>query len=279
MLNRNILPVNLFLIFAWSMRAQPAPGGPADLDHFNCYLAHTTVQPRLVWLQDQFDVSGKFETAQDIRLAFFCNPVQKVYKNVTTKILHGDAHLAMYQLSTQPGVPRIVTLQNQFGVQTIHTGPAVVLAVPSGKAHIVSSVPPQLPPIPKAGELDHFKCYAASGQALNAAVVLTDQFHTEKDVVLQPYLFCNPVTKMVPSAPPCTPFAPCATTTPIVHPQSHLMCYIKTPGAFQGVVVYNNQFVAPSALPTVSLTNSELLCAPSFKLSWSEVKGTSTEGN
>ena len=266
--------VCLFVVAAVAAHAQPSTA-PANLDHFNCYLAKGPVQPQLAILKDQFDI-GNVEVVQDIRMALFCNPVQKTYNGAVTNILHPADHLAMYLIPPEPLVPRTVTVQNQFGVQNLVTRRAVILAVPSGKSPINSTTPPQLPPIPNPNELDHFKCYGASGQAPNALVTLKDQFLTLHTRVLEPILFCNPVMKVVPTATAAGVAG--STVTPILNPTAHLTCYTEIPTPFQSVVVYNNQFVPPNTLPTVPIGNAEILCVPSLKLKWAVVTSTGTTG-
>lgn len=258
--------------------AQPAPTIPTNLDHFNCYLAPGPVQPASVFLQDQFDTSPisstflppSFETITDLRPRWFCNPAVKIYKGATTTILNPTAHLLMYQINPQPLTPRSVTVLNQFGTTTLTTGPAVVLAVPSGKALFTpATVAPALPPIPAQGVLDHFKCYTAAGDNLNVVVSLRDQFQPAQASLLRPFLFCNPVEKIVQTVNAAG--LPVQSVTPIAHPNSHLTCYLTTLYPFHGVVIYNNQFIVPGTFPTLALSQSEILCVPSAKLSWSVI--------
>jgi hypothetical protein len=248
---------------------------PTDLDHFTCYLSPGPIQPAFALLHDQFDdrapsatfLPGFFETITDLRPLSFCNPVQKTYNGTTTQILHSDAHLLMYWINPQGSIPRSVTVVNQFGTASLQTGRPVILAVPSGKAPLTpAGALPAVPPIPPEQELDHFKCYAAAGDSINAVVSLTDQFLTGRTEVLRPFLFCNPALKEVLN--PNNPAGAGPTTTPITHPLSHLVCYLTTPIAFQGVVLYNNQFVLPGTVPTLTLSQSEILCVPSAKTSW-----------
>lgn len=262
---------------AGTILAQPTPG-PAGLDHFNCYSTSGPVEPVSAYLQDQFDVAppsstfipGTWEVVTDVRPFLFCNPAIKNFNGQTTQILNPAAHLLMYIINPQPSTPRQVTVQNQFGTFTMHTGRAEVLAVPSGKAPLIpAATVPALPPIPPQGVLDHFKCYVASGDNLNATVTLRDQFLTETTKVLRPVLFCNPVEKVRVNG--TNPLTPATVVTPIAHPNLHLTCYLTTPAPFQRVVVYNNQFILPGALPTLALSQSELLCVPSLKLSWAVV--------
>jgi hypothetical protein len=246
---------------------------PTNLDHFNCYLAPGPIQPGSLLLQDQFDIAppsavflpGLFESITDLRSLLFCNPTQKtIASGATTRILHPDAHLLMYFINPQASIPRRVAIENQFGAAVLETGRAVILAVPTGKAVVsANGAVPGLPPIPPAQELDHFKCYEAGGRDVNAVVTLTDQFRAANTQVLRPALFCNPTTKTVLNSA-----TGAAVTTPIEHPLSHLTCYLTTPVAFQGVVTYNNQFVTPGTLPTLTLSQSEFLCVPSAKVRW-----------
>lgn len=253
---------------------------PANLDHFNCYLAPGPPQPQLAILKDQFDAAaGTVEFIQDLRMVLFCNPVQKAYNGAITKILHPADHLAMYLIPPEPMVPRVVTVQNQFGVQSLVTRRAEILAVPSGKSVITSTTPPQLPPIPNPKELDHFKCYGASGQSINALVSLQDQFLNFRTRVMEPILFCNPVEKTVVAAGnPNSAGVSVADvdTTTISNATGHLTCYTEVPTPFQSVVVYNNQFAVPGTLPTVAIRNAEILCVPSLKLKWSVITTNTT---
>ncbi|MGO9256142.1 MAG: hypothetical protein ACLQU1_07565 [Bryobacteraceae bacterium] len=110
-------------------------------------------------------------------------------------------------------------------------GRAIILAVPSGKALLTPGVNvPALQPIPAPGVLDYCKCYQAAGDNLYMVVSLRDQFQPEQASVLRPFLFCNPVEKVV-----MTPNAgglPAQVVRPITHPNSHLTCYLTTPVPF-----------------------------------------------
>jgi hypothetical protein len=270
---------------AIAVHAQPSPTAPANLDHFNCYLAVGHIMPQLAILQDQFDAAaGSKDLVRDLRMILFCNPVQKNYAGTTTPILHPADHLAMYVVPPEPLVPRSVTITNQFGTQQLITTRAEILAVPSGKTPIAATTVAQLPKIPPANELDHFKCYAASGAAINKTVQLTDQFFTTgyRTTLLQPLMFCNPVAKSVVSLEPSTnggsPIVE-VNTTQISNPQGHLTCYLQVPQKFSSVVMYNNQFVLPGTLPTQTLGDAEVLCVPSLKSeNWTVITGASTNG-
>ncbi len=233
-----------------------APAGPTNLDHYKCYFVQSPVQQIPMLLQDQFDLGATpplVETISDVRLIRFCNPVQKTLNGVTTKILRPLDFLALYLLSPEPATPRRALITNQFGAQSLALRNALILAVPSG-----SSTPPAVPAIPT--NLDHYKCYSASGENIGVSVTLTDTFHTEFVQVLEPILFCNPVHKTYPIGTP---------PTSIQRPADHLTCYTITPIPFQATVTYNNQLVPPTAgPPTVGVSGADILCAPSFKLQW-----------
>jgi hypothetical protein len=233
-----------------------APTGPTDLDHYKCYFVQSPEQQIPLLLQDQFDLGAtppQVETISDVRLVRFCNPVQKTLNGVTTKILRPADFLALYLLNPQPSTPRRALITNQFGAQSLALRNALILAVPSG-----SATPPAVPTIPT--NLDHYKCYSASGEKIGVSVTLTDTFHTEFVQVLEPILFCNPVHKTYPVG---------TSPTKIQRPAAHLACYTITPIPFQGVITYNNQLVpATTGPPTVPVSEADILCAPSFKLQW-----------
>jgi hypothetical protein len=245
------------------------PNTPPNLDHFYCYFAAGRVQPMTVLLQDQFDAALKqTEQIQDLRIIRFCNPVQKTTADGSvTQIQHPDDHLTMYLITPEPIIPRAVVVRNQFGTQQLRTGNAVLLAVPSGKVWPVPvTAPPQTPPIP--ADLDHFKCYLASGKPLDRTVLLQDQFFKDTAGVLaaalQPILFCNPVQKSVPN-----PLNGGLITTAITNPIAHLTCYVTTRRSFTSTLLYDNQF-SPQ-LSSLQVANPDFLCVPSLKLRWAEI--------
>src|SRR5579884_2366673 len=255
-----------FLAAAGLACAQPTVA-PPNLDHFNCYFTDGPQFTVTATLQDQFDI-GFVETVKDLRLIRFCNPVQKTLRNgKVTPILHPDAHLALYLLNPQVTTPRVVVAVNQFGPQVLRTSHAVILGVPSGKVlPPATGGQPQPPPIPNPQELDHFKCYLASGKSISTVVSLKDQFQTDLASVLQPVLFCNPVNKTVTTV---TANGTTATTiTKITNPAGHLICYVTAQKPFSQTIFYDNQFVPFASTP---VTNPDLLCVPTLKLQWSAV--------
>jgi hypothetical protein len=233
----------LLVALAGRAAAQTAP----TLDHFYCYFAlDRGLKPVTVTLQDQFDVGlnplipPAEEKVQDLRIVRFCNPVKKTTADgKVTEILHKDDHLTMYLITPEPIIPRVVIIHNQFGTQQLRTGNAVLLAVPSGKVWPVGTATSA--PIPT--DLDHFKCYLASGRNIGRRVLLQDQFFKDtKGVlagVLQPILFCNPVKKVV-----VNPSTGLSTTTDITHPDAHLACYVTTRRNFQTTLLYEQSVFA-----------------------------------
>lgn len=298
----------LLFAAATAVSAQPAPS--LTLDHFNCYFTQGPTLPQPVELLDQFDTAGDpttgnvpLEHVTELTPFRFCNPVQKTTSSgVVTPITHPDAHLVMYRITNQTTTLRLVRVLNQFtstdGAPLI-TGPAVFLAVPSGKALLSAAAPPSLPPVSQVqGELDHFKCYHVfSGPNVGAVVTLVDQFTPisangagSRALVLRPYLFCNPAVKVIPTTstpsnplavtPPVTtvPTSPAGITitpilpnppTPVNDPALHLTCYwIAARPQLQNIsVFYDNQFTPIGTLP-IAGSDLETLCVPSIKLAW-----------
>lgn len=254
----------LLAALAGTGAAQTAP----TLDHFYCYIALSDrFQTVNLSLEDQFDVALKqTESVKDLRIVRFCNPVQKkTVDGKVTPIKDADGHLAIYLINPQPTIPRLVLIRNQFGRQVLRTGTALLLAVPSGKS-LPGQPSPQIPT-----DLDHFKCYLASGREINRRVLLNDQFSTDSVLagVLQPILFCNPVKKTIPTPPTVPP-----NITPITNPNAHLACYVTTRRNFQTTLFYRNQFsVDPQQL---LVSNPDFLCVPSLKLRWVDVQPPSS---
>ncbi|HEY6249999.1 MAG TPA: hypothetical protein VI685_08555 [Candidatus Angelobacter sp.] len=224
-------------------------------DHFLCY--HVPNQPVLnipLRLQDQFDApAGVFENIAQLQIIRFCNPVTKTVNGRTFPIGNINHHLTMYRLNQQPIIPRQVVISNQFGSNVLlHTADAQVLAAPTGKA-----LPPSPPP-PPSSDLDHYKCYAASGPQVNVVAILTDQFITGlRFLVVHPLYFCNPVEKIRNGV-----------ITPIRFPGNHLTCYALTsPTVPPRNINILNQFIHPPFL-NITVNNPDMLCAPTTKVSW-----------
>ena len=245
--------IGILLVVTGVANAQVPPVNEA-LDHFKCYFpleARVLQQEPPVQLQDQFDIArNEFETVKDMRIVRFCNPVEKTRGRRITPIIHPTHHLTMFLINPQPIIPREVVVRNQFGVQHLDVRDPQVLAVPTGKSLTLGVQP--TPPT----DLDHYKCYNASGRKIGAVVRLRDQFHTELVRVLEPMGFCNPVRKIHGDR-----------NVGVQNAKDHLTCYTITPTPFQGTVVIANQF----GLGPVSLAKADILCVPSQKVKWEEV--------
>jgi hypothetical protein len=260
----SIAVLALTAILTGSARAQaitipsqpvPSPTPPLEqrVDHFRCYpplnnpVVNTNIQ-----LIDQFDAAlHSVENINQLTIFRFCNPAKKTVGGVVTPIVNIKHHLTFFLINPQPLIMRAVTVKNQFGTQTLSVADARALAVPTGKAIFPNPAPPA--PL----DLDHYKCYIASGNPVNVLVTLSDQFFAESVGVTQPLAFCNPVTKIHDGI-----------TTGIRNPDGHLVCYATTPSAFAGATVnISNQF----GLFTLELSRPDLLCVPSLKLAWAVV--------
>lgn len=243
------------VIWLAAVFSSPAQAQITTVDHFRCYLVpRSPVLNVTVQLEDQFDTAlGQVENITQLLIQRFCNPVQKIVNGVVTPIVDPNHHLTMFTINPQPIIMRQVVVKNQFGQQTLSTADAKILAVPTGKA-----LPPNPAPAPPT-DLDHYKCYTASGPALTGVVAnLKDQFLSENVTVLRPVLFCNPVKKIHNGV-----------TTAILHPDVHLTCYATSTSQFPGTNInIRNQFIQ---INNFAIRQPDLLCVPSEKLQWSIV--------
>jgi hypothetical protein len=248
----------LIVCFAVCVAGVAAAQVPIEqrVDHFRCYFtSRLPVEPSPTVLQDQFDVATKtVERVNQLQIIRLCNPVTKITADgKITPIVNPNHHLTMFRFNPQPVVPRIATISNQFGEQRITIRDAAVLAVPTGKAKLPNPAP--APPT----DLDHYKCYSASGQPVNQIVALKDQFTSEPVRVLEPIGFCNPTRK-----------AHAGKVFGIKNPDAHLACYVTTPSQFPGAAVnIQNQFVKRP----IRALRPDILCVPSLKLEWAPVPG------
>lgn len=233
----------------------PTPILPPDrrVDHFRCYppLTNPTL-PTNIQLIDQFDAAlHQVENINQLILFRFCNPVQKTIGDVITPMVSIKHHLTIFLINPQPIIMRTVVVRNQFGTQTLSVADARALAVPTGKA----IQPNPAPPAP--ADMDHYKCYIASGNPVNVLANLKDQFLSENVGITSPLAFCNPVKKIHDGV-----------LTGILNPDVHLVCYATTASVFDGANInISNQF----GLFSLSLNRPDLLCVPSLKLQWSVV--------
>jgi hypothetical protein len=232
----------------WPAQAS-AQTAPFKIDHFWCYI--TTDQPKNVpvLLQDQFDRAFNPPIVENVtvwRPVRFCNPVQKIRLDTgqVTPIQNRLSHLKLYRMFVDDldlAPTRQVKITNQFGTKTIKVVHQEVLAVPTEKNNEGAF-----------HDLDHFKCYRATGGNINKFVTLTDQFQTQQGIkVLYPFGFCNPTRK-----------SHGGIITPITNEEDHLTCYKVTRRPFTRTVQTRNQF----GIETLILREPDLLCVPTKKL-------------
>lgn len=247
-----------------AVAAPPSP--PPDLDHFRCYSNTGHPASLTVLLEDQFD--ERLEQVEEVLVVWpigFCNPVQKTIPGPgggpgeITDILHDTHHLTMFEIretTRQRHVTWKVTVDNQFGRQTLFATKPVLLGVPTEKVSVEGETTGLGPP----ADLNHFKCYLAKGASLNAAVTLEDQFETTDLLVVEPVLFCNPVKKTVGT-----------TITDIEDSEAHLTCYnlkLATQIGFSTQINIGtvNQFNHIDVEPFTVVTDERVLCVPSNKV-------------
>jgi hypothetical protein len=220
--------------------------GQIATDHFKCYAVPSSTPPVAnvpVLLQDQFSDGPIQALVQPaIRL---CNPTEKTVLDTTPTpepIVNPNNHLTLYRLQSPEGVLNIpVEVANQFGTKRLLAIAPVALAVPTQKL-------PHAPP----ANLDHFKCYSASGEPINIPVRLRDQFQSATHLVGAPALLCNPTRKVHGGL-----------TFGISHPDEHLVCYRITRRPNQMTRQVINQMFAGTQ--TFAVTFSDMLCVPSKK--------------
>jgi len=225
------------------------------LEHFQCYPvldADPALEPpEELILFDQFNTAG--EAVKIERPLQFCNPTRKVHRNQAYGVYDTKQHLTLYATYPRSAPLRVVRLRNQFGYQSFRVREPFALAVPTDKKGEGLSA-----------NLDHFRCYAASGKELNDRVGLGDQFFPaiQGHVVLDPVAFCNPATKIHNGG----------AQTLLTNPKDHLACYsmTRTPYALSDLQIdhqFGRQFI--------DLGPPDTLCVPTEKLAWEEVPDSS----
>ena len=244
---RLLLGVGLTLLAA-PVFAQSEP----PLEHFQCYVvlkADPPVDVR-VGLLDQFNDPERVDV---VRARRFCNPAGKLHRNEFSPVRDDRQHLLFYATFPQAAPVRVVALSNQFNrvgsaQQLWWLREAVALAVPTHK-----------PPHDRPEGLDHYRCYAASGDPVSEVVGLVDQFLPGGGrVILHPVLFCNPVQKTLLDT---------GEVTPVLNPEQHLACYSMTRARFQTSRDVINQFGAQ----VLALGPADTLCVPTRKLGFTTI--------
>ena len=201
------------------------------VDHFRVYPndAGFGLNGPIVQIDDQFGTQTT-DLGNPIR---FLVPVEKNGEGLADFF----SHLTCYQIVDGVAGPA-VTSTNQFGVQPLTLGVPDTLCVPTEKLIAPGPV-----------NVDHYKCYLASGAAVDVGVSLQDQFGSTSAIVLSPRLFCTPASK---------------NGEPISDPVAHLTCYDTTPpGLAPGPIPILNQFT--DSPDTLGLLEADMVCVPSTK--------------
>jgi hypothetical protein len=208
-----------------------SPAAAIALDHFRVYPVSpdTGIGGPVVQIDDQFGTQTT-DLGQPTR---FLVPVDKNDEGITDVF----SHLTCYQILDGDAGPAVIST-NQFGAQPLTLGVPDSLCVPTEKLIFPGPV-----------NVDHYKCYLASGASVDIGVSLQDQFGVNSAIVLDPRLFCTPAAK---------------NGEAIIDPVTHLTCYDTTPpGVAPGPVPILNQFLA--AADILELLEPDMLCAPSTK--------------
>ncbi|MBC7965231.1 MAG: hypothetical protein H7Z17_04820 [Fuerstia sp.] len=160
------------------------PPVQASLDHFKVYIVKKTEVSFPIASRGQFDKEPV--KASLIALTHFANPVSKNKEPIIDK----NAHLTWYQFkpAEKPEPKRLITFENQFGLQQITIGQPVYLLVPALKKEDGLDFPKGL---------DHFKCYEVlEGKSVEKSVDLVDQFGSSQTTARIPKYFCVPAEKI-----------------------------------------------------------------------------------
>jgi hypothetical protein len=219
----------LWSVFLAVLVSASAPARAQGLDHFTGYAVGSGLDGPTVSLVDQFQTQDV--NLLDARLFFV--PVNKNSEGINDPV----GHLTCYEIPGGDPAPPAINVTNQFGTQTLSLTSPELLCVPTEKN------PPQ------SVSLDHYKCYAASGDNVATPVSLVDQFRTQPLVsVTIPFAFCNPVEK---------------DGELIVNTVDHLTCYLTLPpgSVSVGLISIENQFHSA----TLEVGPPFVLCAPSTK--------------
>ena len=255
------------------------------LDHFRCYelLFGPPSDDVQVALQDQFDIALGLALPDDqVALGFFigqperfCNPVEKSVRRrdgtiETTPITDPNNHLTLYRIFPtliHAVIEWRVRVSNQFGQQRLEAGIPRYVAVPTHKIEDDLGFPE---------DLDHFKCYEASGDRVRRRVRLEDQFEPELVTVLSPRLFCNPTRKLHTDG----------ASVSIENAAAHLTCYdielVQGDPPVSNISladrVIANQFTGESTGDIRAVVFEDLLCVPTRKVAFAQKRPDDDDG-
>ncbi|MGH9870214.1 MAG: DUF7450 family protein [Candidatus Polarisedimenticolia bacterium] len=213
-------------------------------DAYKCYQAQEIFveQARPSVINDAFggDPDVRVHNAQ-----WFCNPVSVELADGTfIQATAPSNHLTLYPVSnSSPIGKKDIRIQNQFGTQTIGITTARLAALPTWKQG--DGAPDGVSP---------FKCYVATGDALDVDATLEDDFHTESVTVVQPKYFCSPATITTGEE-----------STPAIADEASLTCYKASPGSKPPVqhIFFDSQIGIPD---TMRIGSSNFMCVPTTVL-------------
>jgi hypothetical protein len=209
-----------------------APGlARAQVDHFLAYpnAVGIGLPGPVVQIDDQFGTQTT-DLGRPIRLLV---PADKNDEGLNDPF----SHVTCYEIVDGVAGPAVIST-NQFGAQSLTLGVPESLCVPTEKLIFPGPV-----------NLDHYKCYLASGADVDIGIFLQDQFQQSTALVGTPGLFCTPAAK---------------NGEAILDPVTHLTCYdIQGPASAPGQIPILNQFL--SAADVLQLSAPDKLCVPSTK--------------
>ena len=189
----------LLLSFAWATCFLWTNGSAQTVIPENHYLVYDVPEvynfSTPVSLVDQFGCYCVF----GLELDKFANPVNKNGEGYYNQTVHHT-----WWKFHQPQTVWRTAISNQFGDQVWQVKDGRYLLLPALKNT------PGTPPL-----ANHYKCYDATGPAVNIPVTLTDQFGTYCMTATEVVIFCNPTTKCIQGGQ----------TEPIIEPSAHLACY------------------------------------------------------
>ena len=185
-----VLSLALVVGFCWGASAQNVPE--------NHYLVYDIAQPHtadiFVRLFDQFDEHfPEIFSTNMLIMEKFANPVDKNNEGYFNELIHQT-----WWLIDDPQGNKEVGILNQFGHQIWDVGNGRYLILPALKDMPGGGVPPW----------NHYKCYDATGPALDVPVILHDQWGGFSSVVVDPVLFCNPCVKELANGEVFQPLSP-----------------------------------------------------------------------
>jgi hypothetical protein len=195
-----------------------------------------------VLLSDQF---GEWTHAVG-PLRHFQNPARKEHQGRIFEITRPELHYTWWEIEPIPSPRPMVSVENQFGPQTLDVFESRFLWNPARK-----NEPGPPPPA------NHYKCYACAESAPGFQAVppifLQDQFQARQVFVSGPRFLCNPVAKRTAEG----------LIYPIVDAEQHYVVYELDPGPALFTAVVTDQFVPAWQLAPIG--PDRMLAVPSFK--------------